>query len=814
MKYRFFYVLLFFLLSAISHAQFRSDGVVVDSITGKPLAFVNITSENGKFLAITDIEGLFYFNADIHVGVVIFSYLGYKSKAIPVSGQRTRWMVRLQPVPIELKGVQVFPEKNPAVVAIQKAIDNRHLNNPENIRMFRYKSYNKLLVDWYLDKTMKDVSEGKFLKPKEDSLFKQMKANSEKSHVLIMESVTERTQVDGKNQEIVSASKVSGFTNPQFTTLATDIQPFSFYQDFITLTLTDVKDYINPVSKGSIERYDFEMNDTILSGADSVFVISFTPKKGKNFNGLSGMLYINSNRYAIQNVIAQPAEEGLWNIKIQQMYEFSQNQYWFPKQLNYEWILPNYPSEKAGIVLRGTSFIDNVSFHFDFKNSDFEISELTYDKNAVNRGEDFWKKNRNDSLTSKEVNTYTKMDSLGKKKKFDYISLLAEKALKGYVPLSVFDVSLEHLFQYNNIEGIRVGWGMKTNEKVSRWFSVGGFAGYGFWDYNWKYGGNLNFVASHKKDISFDLSYEKDISTPGRTSFVGMVNYSYWNDYLMDRCDFSEKFSFLSKFRLFKYLQTEVGGSTENILPLYTYTYQDGNQIFDHKSHYQFTEIKTGFRFAFKEKIIDAFEQKILLGSKYPVLYLTFTHGFKNVLLSDFEFNKLEFALEKTFNFKYFGRTDLRFESGYAWGNLPYMKLFKGKGSYSSSFMLYFRNSFQTMRVDEFAYDKFVSLIVTHNFGNYLFRIKNFKPEFSIFQGFLYGNLSSKNVHYGIDFRVPEKVFFESGVLIDNIVRLKLLNLFYCKLGAGVFYRYGYYSYDNIWKNFALKLNIKISGSK
>jgi hypothetical protein len=79
----------------------------------------------------------------------------------------------------------------------------------------------------------------------------------------------------------------------------------------------------------------------------------------------------------------------------------------------------------------------------------------------------------------------------------------------------------------------------------------------------------------------------------------------------------------------------------------------------------------------------------------------------------------------------------------------------------------------------------------------------------------LLGDLSHRDWHsVGDGFRVPDHGFFESGVIFDNLVRLKLLNLAYVKIGFGVFYRYGYYAYDHELKNFALKISFKLSGNK
>ena len=54
-------------------------------------------------------------------------------------------------------------------------------------------------------------------------------------------------------------------------------------------------------------KYIFIIEDTLYTEMqDSVFVISYRPKPNTNFDGLEGLLYINSNKWAIQNAIARP----------------------------------------------------------------------------------------------------------------------------------------------------------------------------------------------------------------------------------------------------------------------------------------------------------------------------------------------------------------------------------------------------------------------------------------------------------------------------------------------------------------------------
>ena len=205
----------------------------------------------------------------------------------------------------------ILAGENPANRIIRKVIENKAINNPEKISSFQYLSYNKVVYD------MMSTNE-----TDTDSFTIKLNQFLQGGHMLIMESVTERKfiQPDLDNETILG-TKVSGFKSPSFAPLATDIQPFSFYKEIITIF--DVN-YLNPISNGSLKKYNFRLEDTLYQQRDTVFILSFKPKKDKNFEGLTGLLYVNTHKYAIQNVIAEPFEKGTVDIKIQQKYQLIQ----------------------------------------------------------------------------------------------------------------------------------------------------------------------------------------------------------------------------------------------------------------------------------------------------------------------------------------------------------------------------------------------------------------------------------------------------------------------------------------------------------
>ena len=75
-----------------------------------------------------------------------------------------------------------------------------------------------------------------------------------------------------------------------------------------------------------------------------------------------------------------------------------------------------------------------------------------------------------------------------------------------------------------------------------------------------------------------------------------------------------------------------------------------------------------------------------------------------------------------------------------------------------------------------------------------------FKPELVLVTNIGWGDMKRAENYPNKNFKTMEKGYFESGVVVKG-----LLNVLWVKVGAGVFYRYGPYAFDNVWDNFAWK---------
>lgn len=793
-----FLILVALFLTNYSFSQNLITGKVIDLNTKEPLAFANIIFNNNQlFGARSDIDGKFSFNSSQKITSLTCSYIGYKKLSVEaekVLKVHNIIIIELEPLTTELQEVVIKPGENPANLIIRKVIANKDNNNPENISSFKCTIYNKTIYDFrFNDSTSMDSI--------------KIMRKLEGSHLMIMESVAERRFIKPDiSEEIVTGTKVSGFKNPSFVSLATDFQPFSFYKD--NIKLFDIN-YLNPISRGSLNNYKFHIQDTLFQKTDTVYVITFKPLPNKNFDGLTGMLYINTNKYAIQNVIATPFVTGKLDLKIQQQYTFVGNKYWFPEQLNYVLTIRDYPSKKIGLQANGRSYIDHIELNVLLDKKDFSIESVKLHNLASKQDSLFWANHRNEKLNIREANTYRVMDSIGEKNKFGNILLLLEKLTQNRIPVKFIDIDLSQTLVYNKFEGKRLGLGLITNEKAFTNLTLGVFWGYGIKDNQWKYGSKIEYDLSKKHELKISFMYQNNLIETG-TYGLNLLNQSgvSLRNFIAYQMDKIQQNSFNIGFRALRYTRWNITLNNTKTIPQYLYEFQNNNQSID---NYVNSDLTIDVKFAYKERIVNSLHQNLNMGTTFPVLYLLYSRGIKDLWSSSFEYNKVEARIEQSFFTKKFGTTNYRLEGGFADRPLPYGLLFTGEGSGVKSFPVNIKNTFQTMKPYEFLSDRYVNLFFSHNFGSLLFHIKKFRPDITLHNNISWGNLSNSNSQKLIEFKTKEKGYFESGMQFDNILKINYVNLGYLGFGTGIFYRYGYYSNSNFKDNLAIKITMTYS---
>ncbi len=800
---RLIFSLLIILSPTFLFAQYQIRGKVIDGKTKEALAFVNIVANDDRVGTSTGIDGVFSFNAPQPIKTLKLSYVGYESQEITVNGGENL-LIKMKRTSFALEEFKVLPGINPAERIIMEVVKNRKKHNPEKSLNFKYESYSKMYFTALLDSAILNNPE-KIIEL--DSNDQEAIKWLEDHHIFMMESVTERKyKQPDKSFEKVIASRVSGLKNPTFSLLATEIQSFSFYNP--TLNVLD-KAYLNPITPNSINKYLFLIEDTAYSGVDTVFIISFRPRKGKNFDALKGLLYVNTDEFALQNVIAEPMvqDEGV-DIKIQQKYEKVEGS-WFPVQLNSNLTFNNLELGNYKMMGIGKTYLKNIEINPELSNKEFGYVETEIDVNATKKDDVFWNSYRGDTLSQKEKNTYHVIDSLGKAENFDKLVGGMEALLTGKIMWGPVSLDLNRFIGYNDYEGFRLGAGLHTNERVSKWFSIGGYGAYGFGDKEFKYGGDVDFTINRKNDVSLNFSILKDVAEPGVVRF-----YDYKTPLLsaagnrvlyLSRMNNIDRVEARLKFRTLRYLKVYVFGNQENVEVTDNYFFKkrvDATTILNDQ-YYTFSEFGVEFRYAYKEKVIKTLSGKYAKPTNYPIIYAKIEQGIKE-FDGEYKYTRYTIRAEKKFHINNLGRPSFYVEAGLIDGQVPQHKLNSAMGTFKfKSFLIASESVFETMLPYEFFSSEYLHFHFRHSFGSLLLKAKKFEPEFIITSSVGIGALAYPGLHDGVTFNTMEKGYYESGLLINNILKFN-----FSSFGVGAFYRYGPYQFPKASDNFAVKMSI------
>ena len=786
------------------------NGVIVDKESRIPVAFASVTYRKESVLrgVISDAHGKFVI-PDTKIESLQVSCVGYQAARVMIKpGMKlTGMVIELKTDTLTIGEVRITPAMNPAVRIMRNVLKNKENNDFERYDKYSYECYLKTILNLKLSYNS-GVS---------DSITEIRNKEMNEHARFISESVVRTSAVRGIRENRIIAVRTSGFQNPLLGQYFVSVfhNAISFYRNNITLFAMPVSDdmpsseYLSPVSDECIRSYNFKLEETYVNPEDTLYLIEFHPKKGSNFNGLKGRLYISSNGWAIKNIVTEPSEKGLIDFRFRQDYELI-NGKWFPSALNEEIGFVSMKLNKkieAVPVYLITSRISDVSFTEDITADSIRIENVYLDEDSIKFSNAIIDSSRPDSLTAVERNTYLFMDSIGAKFRFDYWADLYPNLMAGKIPLKFIDLNIDDLYRNNGFEGTRLGLGITTNDKFSKVVSFGGFAGYGIRDKEFKYGGHFSFTPEPESETELILSYRNDVKEPGldrREDFDLLAYSSYLRDYLASRMDYYTEERGEIRFRLFRYLKIASSVSFREIRPGYDYSYQ-GTPL----TIFNADEIRFSARYAYGEETQMFGNQKVVFYSGNPVFTVDYKKGVDIFNRDSYNYNRIEAALDITAYKGRIGQTDLRLTGGYIDRPLPYSLLFTGEGS-KGRFPLVIGSTFQTMKPYEFLSDRYVNIFFSHNFGSLLLETPRFKPRIILSHNTGWGTLRNSSDHT-IDFKVKDKVYLESGLLINNIIRFKIFNLYYFGFGGGAFYRYGYYGYDKIIDNLSLKVSITVA---
>lgn len=795
------------LWTSFAVAQTVVRGRVVDERTLEPLAFVNVSLVGAREGAMSDIDGRFTLAVPSMPATLRLSYVGYQTVDAEVNEDAVL-LIKLSRATIELREFQVLPGENPAHRIIKRVYANRRENEGMRHRSHRYRSYSKTIFTGAVDSALlRDPERLAAL----DSGDREAIDFFDEQHILLIESATAKSFIPpAAEKENVLAMRVSGLKDPSLMALAASTRTFSIYDASILL---NEKNYVSPIGPSSTSQYFFLLQDTLYQGPDSVFIISYEPRSGKKFDALRGVLYVNTDGYAIQNVIAEPVERsGGMSLKLQQQHKRlgGPGGGWFPVQLNTFMYFDFVEMENFKLMGIGRTYLKDIELDVEIPRKEVRGPEFVLDRMAARRDESYWSALRNDSLDARELKTYHVIDSLSEaeniEKKVKWLSYLATSRM----PIGPVDLRLDRILKYNGYEGFRLGLGAATNDRITRYASLGGYFAYGFKDREWKYGGDLTIKPQPGRDIEIKAYYANDVDESGGVAFNAkpqLLSSEGYRWFYVDRMDRIERIGAELAFRVNSSLRLWFGTERAERVNVIGYQYADprGEGITVLTDRFLTGGISMGLRFAFRERLARLPGRQVSLGTRWPVLHVNAFRSFEGLWEGEIETWRVNAMVEKTFRVRLLGDLSVRAMAGMADELAPYPFLFNLRGSYSTKLPLATANTFETMRPNEFLADRYASVNVQHSFGHLLFKGKKFQPIPVLVGNAGWGTLAAPERHRGYTFKPFDKGYYEAGLRIDN-----LLKMGFTSFGVAAFYRLGPLALEDPLDNLAVKLSLTL----
>ncbi len=795
---------------AQSAAPVEVSGRVVDSKDLSPIPFAYVLIEGQKGGTMTDIDGLFSLKVPDASSKLTVSYVGYKRKTLPANQAS---VVKLERAEEVLDDIVITAGENPALRIIRQTEKHRAQNNPLGLESFQYSSYNKLLLTINVDSLKTEDEQGQ-----PDSSAIATKRFIDRSHLFLMESITERNYIKGsRDNERVLASRISGLQRADFALIGTQLQSLSFYPDELEILFTR---FINPIGPGAGKHYWYQIRDSLIgnitldpegAGAaisvpDTVYGIEFAPIDPNRTDLMRGYLSIGSADWSLRNAKAQVEDTSGFSIKLQQRYErFGKT--WFTTQLLTDMELSAVSVNKAPLVGIGRTYLSDIRINPELVKKDIPRVELSLDDASTKREDEFWQRYRTQPLDSVERGTYTFIDSVGQELNLDRWVMFGQALFEKKVRLGSIDFEINRLLRFNVFELVRLGAGLRTNRQFSTRWTLGGFAGYGFGDQAWKAGLDARFSPAPDGVFSFGIAWKQEIEVTGAARYAlererGLLDFTN-SAYTAELYDRIQRWTGDLSWEILPNVHTRLSASWEVRINSFDRYFEPPENPVELRSTFYSTSFDLHWAPADRYAQGPYGRRRIRKG--YPVWDVSLSYATPDISAGQQALNENVLTAWAQYQMLWknlrWGDTRLHVAAGAVdLGNAPYGFLLAANSNFRASnpsrFGLGSPMSFEAMVNNEFMLERIVQVHLRHDAPGRWTKWGSWEPTIGLAQGIGLGWLN-RNSDQTIGFKSMDSGYFETGLELNNL---------FSGSGVGIYYRYGAYTLPEPIDNWAFKL--------
>jgi hypothetical protein len=720
-------VIIFFGFLSVSLAQYVIKGKVTDIETGDPIPFASVILKGTKVGMTTDFEGNYTISTSTKADSLQVSYVGYISQSKPVVySQSILINFQLVPSTFNLSEFVFESGENPAFPIIRKAVEMKEKFDKRNLTAYESENYTKIELDL-------DEVEGAF-----------KERNQVKKVIAVMDSIKQLTNDEGKKilpvffsetyskfffrtdpllkKEIIENSKLSGVGITDGTTVSqitgSAFQEYNFYRNWLTIV---EKEFVSPIADGWKTFYDYDLMDSLMVGGDFCYMLKVYPLREQDL-AFTGTIWIRKEDYALKQVdLTIPKSANLnfiERIKIQQELVATDAGPLLPSKTRVLIKISKITENTVGLLAKfynsGANFKVNNPLPPSFYFQAIELKD-DFDKGT----EEFWQSVRPEQLSDQEIVSRQMVDTLSRIPVIRFYSEGIKFLGTGFLPVGKVDLGpWTGLLNYNDVEGLRLGAGLRTNLKFSNKYVLTGYLAYGFSDKQLKYFLSGTKILDRKRWTTIQINTQREIDQVGleienlslnsiflAASRFGTLNKPYYAKY----------YRLITQREVFKGFNLTAGFTRKEFDPVFDFNYLDENTG-TFQSRFDLAQINLGIRYGKDEVNIINDNYRVSLGPvKWPVFDFRFTQGL-NSLGGDIDYQKYVLSVYQKLNLGLIGVSRYELRSGFVRGTVPYPLLENHIGNET---VFYTTVAFNLMNFNEFASDRFASMSYRHSFEGF-----------------------------------------------------------------------------------------------
>jgi len=805
---------LVFLASAgFSQVVTKIKGTIKDAVSKEAIPFANVSFPKTGVGTVSDFEGIYFLDTRLKVDSVQFVCVGYITQTVAVKrGSFQEFNILLKPADFTLGEVVVHAGVNPADILMKKVIKHRKQNNPVKFTSYSYEQYNKMELDINNFNTKiedkKALRQFKFIFDNVDTATASGKVYLP---VLISETLSDYyfRRSPKKEKEVIKAVQVSGIKNESFNQFTGQMYlDVNVYDNYINVM---EKQFVSPIAVNGLLVYDYYLTDSAFIDNSWCFQLTYKPRRKQEYT-FKGDMWIADSSYAVKKISARIAQgvniNFVQDLFFIQEFEKIQDSLWFPSKeiVSADFNLTHLT---AGFFGNKTTTRKNIKLNVDYDDNFFNAAvpqELIVLPDASLKDTAYWSEQRHEELTTKERKIYGMVDSIQNIPVFRTMSDIVMMLTGGYYKIGKFEYGpYFKTYSYNAIEGHRFRVGGRTSNDFSTKIEYSGHVAYGLTDKRFKYGAGIRYKFKKNPWTMASIRYTSDMTQ------LGLSPNAFTEDNIMatlfsrnsnNQMLLQDKLEIKLDREWFKGFMNHASITTKKIYhsAAIPFIKSDGTW----KSQIQVSEASLGLHLAVNEKYLDGEFTRIYLGSKFPVLDVSYSYGIKGAFDSDYEYSKLQANLTHYLFVGPLGKLKYGVEAGQIWGTVPFplLKLHEGNETY-----VFDPYSFNLMNFYEFASDRYVSGYFEHHFqGLFLNKIpliRHLKFREVIYGKGVIGSLQDKNRD---EYQFPgtlsdvSKPYFEAGVGLENILKF---------LRVDAIWRLSHLDNPNIQK-FGLRVSVQV----